>query len=72
MVSRFLDEIGETLYVDETGWDTGGQIFIVSVAVTGQKRDELLELCEQLEKVSRKGKFKWNKARHNLQMRTTR
>jgi hypothetical protein len=43
-------------YVDETGQDTGGQIFIVAVVVTGEERDDLLTLCEQLEKVSGKDK----------------
>ena len=56
-------------YVDETGQDTGGRIFIVAVVVTDEQRDKLLDLCEQLEKVSGKGKFKWNKARHDLRMR---
>jgi hypothetical protein len=56
-------------YVDETGQDTEGKLFIVAVIVTGQERDELLTLCEQLESVSGKGKFKWSKARHDLRMR---
>lgn len=49
-------------YVDENGQDTKGDIFIVSVVVTSRERDELLTLCEKIEKESGKGKFKWGKA----------
>ncbi|MBI2338026.1 DUF3800 domain-containing protein [Candidatus Daviesbacteria bacterium] len=49
-------------YVDENGQDTKGNIFIVSVVVTGKERDELLSLCEVIEEKSGKGKFKWGKA----------
>lgn len=55
-------------YVDENGQDTQGKIFIVSVIVTGTERDELLELCERIEKESSKGKFKWGKAEHKRRM----
>lgn len=56
-------------YVDESGQDTAGKIFIVSVVVAGEERDKLLELCEQLERVSGKRKDKWGKARHKHRMR---
>ena len=49
-------------YVDETGQDTKGDIFIVSVVLTGKERDKLLNLCEEIEEKSGKGKFKWGKA----------
>lgn len=49
-------------YVDENGQDTKGDIFIVSVVVTGKERDELMSLCEEIEEESGKGKFKWGKA----------
>lgn len=49
-------------YVDENGQDTKGDIFIVTVVVTSKERDELLNLCERIEKDSGKGKFKWGKA----------
>jgi len=55
-------------YVDETGQDTEGDIFIVSIVVTGKERDELLNLCEDIEEKSGKGKFKWGKAEHNRRM----
>lgn len=56
-------------YVDENGQDTQGDIFIVSVVVTEENRDELLTLCEQLEQVSGKRKDKWGKAKHERRMR---
>ena len=55
-------------YVDENGQDSEGRIFIVSVVVTGKERNELLHLCERLEKESGKGKFKWGKAQHKLRL----
>lgn len=56
-------------YVDETGQDTAGRIFVVAVVVTGKKRNELLKLCEQLEQVSGKHKDKWGRAKHERRMR---
>lgn len=50
-------------YVDENGQDTKGDIFIVSVVVTGQERDELLKLCEEIEIKSGKQKDKWGRAK---------
>ncbi len=55
-------------YVDETGQDTQGSIFIVSIVVTGKERDELLNLCKKMEEESGKGKFKWGKAEHSFRM----
>ena len=55
-------------YVDETGQDTQGELFIVSVVVTEEERDELLSLCEEVEKTSGKGKVKWNEARHHKRL----
>lgn len=55
-------------YVDENGQDTKGDIFIVSVVVTGKERDELLTLCEEIEQKSGKGKFKWGKAERKLRL----
>lgn len=51
-------------YVDETGQDTKGRLFIVSVVVTvtAADRDELATFCEALEETTGKGKLKWGKA----------
>ena len=56
-------------YVDETGQETTGEIFIVSVVVIGKERDELLKLCEELEAISEKRKDKWGAAKHERRMR---
>lgn len=56
-------------FVDESGQDTEGRMFVVSVVVAGSKRDELLSLCEKLEEVSGKRKDKWGKAKHQRRMR---
>lgn len=51
-------------YVDETGQDTAGGIFIVTVVIPGN-RDEMLEYLEKIEVQSGKEKFKWGKADPN-------
>ncbi|HSW88937.1 MAG TPA: hypothetical protein VLG12_07275 [Candidatus Saccharimonadales bacterium] len=56
-------------YVDESGQNTLGQTFIVSIIVIDQERDELLTLCEQIEKISGKNKDKWGEAAHDRRMR---
>jgi hypothetical protein len=48
-------------YVDETGQDTHGRLFLVAVVVTGEEREQLRGLCEALEGRSRKGRRKWSK-----------
>lgn len=55
-------------YVDETGQDTKGRLFIVAVVVTAEKRDELLALCEQLETDTAKGRSKWSRAQHRKRL----
>lgn len=55
-------------YVDETGQDTLGKMFIVSVVVTDTHRDELERFLEQLEKDTGKKKRKWVKTRPKEQL----
>jgi phenylpropionate dioxygenase-like ring-hydroxylating dioxygenase large terminal subunit len=50
-------------YVDETGQDTLGSIFIVSVIVAGNARDSMVARLEEIEQESGKGKVKWMKVR---------
>lgn len=50
-------------YVDETGQDTYGKFFIVSVVVTGDVRESLVARLERIEHTSGKGKSKWTAAR---------
>jgi hypothetical protein len=51
-------------YVDESGQDTEGKFFIVSVVVTAHERDKMTELCEKIEMASGKRRRKWIKADH--------
>lgn len=55
-------------YVDESGQDTKGKIFIVSVVVMGNERDELLRTCEEFEEKSGKGKVKWRKSSYKSRL----
>ncbi len=50
-------------YVDETGQDTGGRLFIVAIIVLAKDRDDRLMRCERAEAESGKGKAKWGRAR---------
>jgi len=50
-------------YVDESGQETGGAIFVVSVAIMETDRDSLLTRCGSIESDSKKGAIKWHRAR---------
>ncbi len=50
-------------YVDETGQDTKGELFLVSVVITENERDQLRGRLENIERLTRKGRRKWMKAR---------
>lgn len=50
-------------YVDETGQDTQGALFIVSVVIAEAEREELRKMLEQIEIDTEKGRVKWTKAR---------
>ncbi|MEK7278842.1 MAG: DUF3800 domain-containing protein [Chloroflexota bacterium] len=49
-------------YVDESGQDTQGSLFIVTVVIVSADRESLRELLDRIEAVSGKGKKKWTKA----------
>lgn len=55
-------------YVDETGQDTTGNLFIVSVVIIGNEQDYCRGLCERIEVESGKGKAKWIKAGYNQKL----
>ena len=55
-------------YVDETGQDTQGDLFIVSVVITGRERDALVDLCERIERKTRKGRVKWIKVEYGRRL----
>lgn len=55
-------------YADETGLDTQGELFIVSVVVTGAEREQVIQLCEAIEQATGKGRVKWIKARYDRRL----
>lgn len=48
-------------YIDESGQDTQGKLFIVSVVVAAWERDQLIQMCKTIEQESGKGRVKWIK-----------
>ena len=49
-------------YVDETGQDTKGKLFLVSVVITRSERERLRAKLRKIEQMSGKGIKKWTKA----------
>jgi len=56
------NEIKLAAYVDESGQDTSGIFFIVSVVVTTSERSMIIPYLERIEKESGKRNMKWRKA----------
>lgn len=50
-------------YVDETGQDTKGDLFIVSIVTTERERNELIEKLEAIEQITGKRRVKWLQAK---------
>jgi hypothetical protein len=50
-------------YVDETGQDTLGRLFVVAIVVTDDRRPELESMLAEIETTSGKYQRKWMKAR---------
>ena len=55
-------------YVDETGQDTKGRMFLVSVIVGDKERDELRKIVEDIEKETGKRHGKWQKTNHKIRV----
>jgi len=51
-------------FVDESGQDTKGGIFIVTVVVLEEDREQVIRFCEDLEIQTRKGTQKWRRSTH--------
>lgn len=51
-------------YVDESGQDTAGKLFVVSVLVLDAQRYELAKALESIEKETGKRKKKWTSTKH--------
>jgi hypothetical protein len=49
-------------YIDESGQDTKGKFFVVSVLILEKNRELILKKLKKIEKESRKKKIKWHKA----------
>ena len=52
-------------YVDETGQDTKGDLFLVALVVTGSEKDEVIREAERIEQKSGKYLFKWHKTKRD-------
>ncbi len=63
LVDRFMDKNKLYCYVDETGQDTKGKLFIVVAVIVGEEKNEVEKYLESIEEQSGKGKRKWIKAR---------
>ncbi|MEK7572042.1 MAG: DUF3800 domain-containing protein [Patescibacteria group bacterium] len=55
-------------YVDETGQDTKGELFIVSVIITKEDRADIIKTLEEIERNSGKGKTKWVKTKKEFKI----
>ena len=55
-------------YVDETGQDTRGELFIVAVVIAGRGRNQFRQACEDIERDSRKGRRKWVKTTYSRRL----
>ena len=53
-------------YVDESGQDTKGLVFVVSVLILGDERDTLEKELKRIEVESGKKNTKWNKSHHEF------
>ena len=55
------------LYIDESGQDTKGKLFVVA-GVAVENSDALRQFCESLEKTSGKGRVKWGYAQREKRL----
>jgi len=53
-------------YVDESGQDTEGGIFVVSIVVLENERDAVRQRLEEIEQRTGKGAVKWHKSKHEF------
>jgi hypothetical protein len=51
-------------YVDESGQDTKGKLFLVAVIIDDKERDELRSVVEKIEKETGKKHIKWQRSSH--------
>lgn len=48
-------------FVDETGQDTGGELFIDAVVIAEQDVDAMRQACQRIERENEKGAWKWHR-----------
>lgn len=53
-------------YVDESGQDTKGTVFVVTVVIVGKERNLIRKILEDIEKSTGKKKTKWMKSKKEL------
>ena len=53
-------------YIDESGQDTAGRFFVVSVVLVGIERDTVMQQLEALELRTGKGRVKWRRSRYSF------
>lgn len=56
-------------YVDETGQDTGGRLFLVSVVITEKEQQELRKKLEMIESQNKKRFSKWIKTKKDIKQK---
>ena len=57
------------VYVDESGQDSKGLIFVVGVLIIEKDREVILKKLEEIEKATGKGIAKWHKSRHEFRQK---
>lgn len=55
-------------YVDESGQDTKGEIFVVSIIVAKEDREEMVNLLKKIELDTRKKKTKWRSSKREYKI----
>jgi Protein of unknown function (DUF3800) len=55
-------------FVDETGQDTKGELFLVSVIVTAEEYDRVNQVLLEIEQQSKKGLGKWHKTKYQFRV----
>ena len=55
-------------YVDESGQDTCGDLFVVCVVLLGEERHQVALRCESIELETGRGNLKWSKTRYDKRL----
>src|SRR3989344_5582129 len=55
-------------FVDETGQDTKGKLFVVSIVIAQKDKEEIEKLLEKIEQETKKGKTKWIRSKKDFKI----